>query len=277
MATTMGKDQKFSVLMAVYHLEKPDRLDAAIASIWDFQNLKPDEVVVVKDGPLTIALDSVLENAKARIGHQLKIVSLEYNVGLALALNEGLKACSYEVIARMDSDDISEPTRFEKQIPRLGLGMDLCGGHIAEFDREMSLGKRTVPLDNESIRRYIRSRNPFNHVTVCYRKSVVQALGGYPNLPYREDYALWAKIVGAGHEVENIDSVLVRVRSGRAMVVRRNGWLYAKGELALQRHLIKCGVQQLPSALWFGLIRCIAFLMPTRALTQMYLYFLRSG
>lgn len=277
MNKSLEKRQKFSVLMAVYHREKPDRLEAAIASIWDFQNLRPDEVVVVKDGPLNIDLDYVLANAKARIGPRFKVVSLEQNVGLALALNEGLNACSYELIARMDSDDMSEPTRFEKQIRRLGLGIDLCGGHIAEFDGDMSLGTRAVPLHNESIRRYIRSRNPFNHVTVCYRRSVVQALGGYPNFPYREDYALWAKIVGAGHAVENIDSVLVRVRSGRAMVARRNGWLYAKGELALQRHLVKCGVQQLPSALWFGLLRFMVFLMPARALSRVYSFLLRSG
>jgi glycosyltransferase involved in cell wall biosynthesis len=103
-----------SVLMSVYYKENPEYLQQALESIWDAQTLKPDEIVLVEDGPLTTELYSILTNWKNKLDKILKRVPLEKNEGLTKALNMGIEHCSGEFIARMDSDDISCPNRFEE-------------------------------------------------------------------------------------------------------------------------------------------------------------------
>ena len=104
----------FSVLLSVYWKENPDWLRLSLKSIWEDQSLKPAEIVLVKDGPLTDRLEAVISQFKQSA--PLKIVPLSQNQGLGRALNEGLKFCSFDLVARMDTDDISKPDRFEKQI-----------------------------------------------------------------------------------------------------------------------------------------------------------------
>src|SRR5690554_5001347 len=106
----------FTVLMSVYAKEQPDYFNQAFLSIWDQQTLKPDQIVLVKDGPLTAELDAEIQRWQEKLGKVLSVVELPENVGLGAALNEGLKACKYELVARMDTDDISLPARFEEQV-----------------------------------------------------------------------------------------------------------------------------------------------------------------
>ena len=124
----------FSVLMSVYEKETPEYLQAALDSILVNQTIMPTEVVVVEDGPLNDGLYDILEEFRKKFPC-LKTVPLRKNVGLGDALNEGLKHCSYEWVARMDSDDIAVDTRFESQLTFIkhNPDIDLLGGNITEF------------------------------------------------------------------------------------------------------------------------------------------------
>jgi len=227
----------FSVLISVYIKENPQYLDEALCSIWDQQTLKPGQIVLVKDGPLTEELDICINKWKQKLNKILAIVELPENVGLGAALNNGLKQCQYELVARMDSDDVSLPNRFEKQVTFMEKNPDivLLSGYISEFknDPDDVYYIRRVPIDSNVIARYIKWRNAFNHMTVFFKKSVVSSVGGYDDkITYFEDYDLWIRLVQAGYKVSNIPEVLVNVRTGNDMVGRRHGLAYAKKELA---------------------------------------------
>jgi len=226
----------FSVLMSVYARENPRYLDEALCSIWDQQTLKPGQIVLVKDGPLTEELDNCINAWKQKLGDVLTIVELPENVGLGAALNKGLQQCRYELVARMDSDDISAPERFEKQIQFLIRNPDvaLLSGYINEFKDEPDdmYFIRRVPLDNNEIGKYLKWRNAFNHMTVIFKKSVILSVGGYnTKATYFEDYDLWTRLFQAQYKVNNIPEILVYVRIGNNMINRRHGFDYVKKEL----------------------------------------------
>lgn len=217
---------KFSVLLAVYEKENPLFFEQALYSIVK-QTLLPNEVVIVKDGPLTQELDTVLATFMALYPTLCKIVSLESNQGLGVALAEGVNECSYELIARMDSDDISREDRFEKQIAefRKDSELDICGCHIAEFegDKENIVSIRRVPSDNSGIHRYQRMRSAFNHMTVVFKKSTVLNAGNYESCPDMEDMVLFSRLCFLGARGKNLQEKLVYVRVGDDFYRRRGG------------------------------------------------------
>lgn len=221
---------KFSVLMSVYEGGDSDHLDAAIESLV-LQTLQPDEIVIVKDGPLTDKLDAVIDKFNKQYGI-FKIVVLEKNVGLGKALNRGMEKCSYELIARMDADDISVHDRFEKQINYFDEFPEsvIVGANITEYDEDMQfmISNREVPETAKEIISYSKLRSPFNHVTVVLRKSAVQQAGGYQDCPYFEDYHLWLRMLQLSDQIHNIQEPLVNVRGGSSMIDRRGGFRYAK-------------------------------------------------
>ena len=181
---------KFSVLLSVYRKEQPAYLRQSLDSIFT-QTLQPAEVVLVKDGPLTDALDEVAEEY-CRKYPVLKVVPLSENQGLGRALNEGLKYCSYDLVARMDTDDVAKPERFEKQIAVFCAHpeMDVVGAWIDEFEGSIEnvISVRVLPLEHSEIRRFARKRNPVNHPVVMFRKSAVLVAGGYQHFPLFEEY-----------------------------------------------------------------------------------------
>jgi amylovoran biosynthesis glycosyltransferase AmsE len=208
-------ETKFSVLMSVYHKEKPEYLDLALKSIWDDQALKPDQIVLVKDGPLTNQLDSIIEIWKKSCP-VLKIVSLEKNVGLGQALNVGLNECSFSLVARMDADDISLPDRFRKQIELFGKQpeIDICGTWCTEINEKNELKrKRKVPTEDEDIKRLVWSC-PINHPTVMFRKEKILEAGSYnAKIAHRqEDYELWIRCSFAGLKFANLSESLLHYR-----------------------------------------------------------------
>lgn len=236
---------KFSVLMSVYIKENPKFLKEALESIIENQTVKPDEVVLVKDGKLTAELDAVIKKYEENYKSIFKIISLEENVGLGKALNIGLQHCSFEFVARMDTDDISVNTRFEKQIKVLkeNPDLDLVGSNIAEFfsSKEKIEFTRKVPQSNESIVKMAKKRNPVNHVTVIFKKSSVIKAGGYKHLLYAEDYYLWIRMLAKECKFYNIDEELVLVRTGYDMFKRRSNRKQISGWWKLQKELYKLG------------------------------------
>lgn len=231
------RDGGFSVLMAVYAGEQPAYLVDALESLCACHG-GIAELVLVEDGPLTPALREVIEVFRGRL--PLRSVVLSTNQGLGPALNAGLDACSMPWVARFDTDDLVEPYRFERQVNWLCAhsNVDICGGWIREFDGspDTEPGRiRRVPASHEEIKAYARSRNPFNHMTVMFRREAALAAGGYGNEPMYEDYALWVRMLQRGAYAANLSEVLVRARAGRGMFARRGGWRYVASEWAMQR------------------------------------------
>ena len=220
---------KFTVLLSVYKSESADFLKQAIYSIYKNQSLKPNEIILVKDGILNEDLEISISELQTQIS-VLKVFGYKTNKGLGYALNFGLEKSSNEIVFRMDTDDISDPKRFEKQIPFL-LNYDnaIVGSMIEEFNDEIGDLKqyRELPIDNHSINLFKKMRNPFNHMTVGFKKSVVESVGGYIHMPGYEDYYLWLRLL-AKFKGYNINENLVYARVGNNMIARRQGFIFLK-------------------------------------------------
>lgn len=212
---------KFSVLISVYKSDNPEHFEEALKSIWDEQILKPNQIVLVQDGPVGDEIVNVINNFKAILDDKLSFLELPVNLGLARALNEGLRLCKYDLVARMDSDDICFPDRFEKQIAFFSKNSNItvCGGSILEFNESYEK-KITYPSTHEEIYNELKKRSPFAHMTVMYKKAAIIESGSYPTY-YPEDYALWSILVNKGYKFANLNDVLVKFRLSNDMIARR--------------------------------------------------------
>lgn len=223
----------FTVLLSLYYKEAPQYLRQSLDSIFT-QKLLADEVVLVKDGPLTEELNEIIVSYACRYPF-LKIVSFSKNQGLGKALNEGLKHCSHDIVARMDTDDIAKPERFEKQLAvfKKYPDIDVVGAWINEFEDNVSNIKsvRKLPELPDDIRQFAKRRNPINHPVVMFRKSAVLAAGGYRHFPLFEDYYLWIRMLMNGAKFYNIQESLLYFRFSSEMFKRRGGWKYMINEL----------------------------------------------
>ena len=225
---------KFSVLMSVYKHEKPEFLNRSLQSIWIEQTIQPSEIVLVKDGPLSDGLNSEINKWQTIIENKLKVVTIDKNVGLGNALNIGLKHCSYELVGRMDSDDISLPNRFQEQLKVFSNpNIDVCSSSISEFEgsEENLTSYRINPQFDQDIKRYARTKSPVNHIPVMFKKSCVENVGGYMHMPFFEDYFLWVRLILNDYVFYNIPMVLANIRGGNDQLSRRRGLKYAKCEL----------------------------------------------
>lgn len=239
----------FSVAISVYKSDDPKFFDRALFSITEMQTIKPDEIVLVVDGPVCEELNRVIEKYE-RLYSIFHIIRLEKNGGLGNALKIAVENSKHDLIARMDSDDVSLPTRFEQQLRYFEEHpeVDIVGGDITEFigDESNIVGKRVVPKSNEEIREYMRRRCAFNHMSVMYKRNAVQGAGGYQDWFCNEDYYLWIRM-WLNHAVfANTGSILVNVRVGKEMYQRRGGWKYFKSEAKLQSFMLKKGVIRVP-------------------------------
>lgn len=231
--------------MSVYAKENPIFFDRALRSVTIEQTRKPDQIVLMLDGKLTNELYNVVEKYKSLLGEIFEPIELEKNMGLSKALEIGVRYCKYELIARMDSDDISAPQRFEKQVLFLEQNskIDIVGSFISEFedDENVIYGTRILPTNPQELARFARKRCPLNHVTVVMKKQMLLKAGNYEEFKGIEDYFLWGKMIKAGAMLANIDDFLVNVRAGRAMMQRRGGFDYAMMEFRLQQKFLQIG------------------------------------
>lgn len=233
--------EKYSVLMSVYYREDPMYFRQAMESMLN-QSVKPSEVVLICDGELTPELDAVIDELYAQNEDLFHIIRFEKNRGLGFALQAGVEACSYDLIARMDTDDIALPDRLEKQLKVMEQNpqVSVVGGQIAEFihSTDEIVSFRIVPQSAEEIRERAKKRNPMNHMTVLYRKADVLAAGNYQDLKYYEDYYLWARMLAKGYQMCNIGDICCHVRVGNGMYQRRGGKEYFHNALELERRLL---------------------------------------
>lgn len=262
---------KFSVLMSLYMNEKAEYLEECLNSL-SLQTLQATEIICVFDGPLPTSLTKIVSNWECRLN--IKIVISEQNIGLGKALNLGLIHCAHDIVARMDTDDIALPNRFSSQIPLFYQSsvLALLGSNIVEFDNNNpSLHQmRVVPENAKEIIKYSVTKNPFNHMSVVFRKNAVLQAGGYIDHPFMEDYNLWLRLISKGFETKNLPEALIKARIGNSMLKRRSGYKYICSEykLAKLKYILK--ISNLPITMLVFFIRSFPRILPIFFLSKIY-------
>jgi len=243
MESAPAHNSPFSLLMAVYEGDNADYFLRAFRSTVNKQTIPPSEVILVEDGPVSLEMCATIERVASESPAPVRRIKLPENVGLARALDAGLEECAHDLVARMDADDISEPKRFEKQLAVMEQGYDLVGTALVEFigHEQHTALTRVPPTDPADISRSARFAQPFHHPTVMYRRSVVEAAGGYEDIGPMEDYWLFARMLHRGAKVSNIPEPLVKYRVSDGAYARRGGVDKFRTELALQRRLYRLG------------------------------------
>lgn len=269
---------KFSVLLSVYKNEKPEYLIECFKSIYDNQELKPNEIVLVQDGPLTDELYEVIKKLKNQLKNILKIVPIEKNVRLGNALRIGIEKCSNEIIARMDTDDIAYPDRFKKQIEYLKKypQTDILGSYMDEFIDNIDniIAIKTAPL--KDFKNYMKLRDPVNHPSVIFKKSKVIEAGNYIEILYNEDSYLWGRMLANNCQFANIDESLIYFRVNDDTYKRRGGLQYVKAEIQLQKEFLKLGIVTKLEFMRNIIIKNIVRVIPNKLRKKVYLTILRG-
>lgn len=268
----------FSVLMSLYEKERPEFLRQSLDSVFN-QTLPADEVVLVQDGPLTDELESVVEEFAMKYS-SLKVIVCETNQGLGLALAEGLRHCSYDLVVRMDTDDICKPSRFERQVAFMNDHPEIAasGTWIDEFIETVDnvVSSRITVETPDEIKEFARKRNPLNHPTVAFRKNAVELVGSYLHFPLFEDWYLWVRLIKDGYQLANIPEALLWFRTSPETFKRRGGWRYAKDSARFQFALQKYGFISFFEAVKNSCLRGAVYLMPNFIRGWVYNRFLRK-
>lgn len=242
----MNISMSFSIITSVYKNDKPEFVRVALDSMLVNQSVKPAEIVLVQDGPVPEELQLVLQEFESNYPNVMNVIRLEKNGGLGNALKLGVENAKNDICARMDSDDICLPNRFEKQLAYLESHpeCDIVGGQMTEFiDTPYNIvGRREVPLSNDEIYEFMKSRCALNHVTVMFRKKAVLKAGNYQDWFWNEDYYLWVRMMMAGCKFANIPDVAVNVRSGADQYARRGGKRYFNSEIGIKKLMLKEGL-----------------------------------
>ena len=271
--------KKYSVLMSLYKKEKPEYLCLALDSMIN-QTVQPDEIVLVEDGPLTPELYAVVNEYKTNYQVLLHIVINENNLGLGLALNVGLKECRNDLIARMDTDDISKSYRCERQLKKFEENPDLSivGSHIDEFVGNTAnvISVRKVPVSTEEIYEFAKKRSAFNHPAVMYRKSKVLEQGGYADLKRNQDVDLFGRMIYAGCKAENIDESLLWFRSSDELARRRKSWENTWSYIATIKNFWKMGYSSFWDYVMVAVAQTGMYLLPVKIQNLIYKNLLRE-
>jgi glycosyltransferase involved in cell wall biosynthesis len=265
---------EFTALMPVYGKECPVRLERALSSVFA-SSVIPTEVLVVCDGPLGNNLERVLEHFSDY--GQLRIERINTPVGLIRALNHGIEKATYELIARCDSDDINAKNRFENNIRLINQGFEVAGGQIVEVDENLNrLPIKRVPVRQVDIVDYMSHRNPFNHMTVMFKASVVKEVGGYPEIFAKEDYALWMKLAAKKIRMANSPDILVKAFTGSTFYKRRGNLRAVKSEIELFRLSYRLGIWWKVKIILSFLVRVFVLSLPSPLLRNVYRLVLRK-
>lgn len=265
--------------MSLYIKEKPEYLRAAIESMIK-QTLMPDEIVIVKDGLITEELQQVLDDYCANYPSLFKIVGYEKNRGLGLALNFGLEHCKNELVARMDTDDISKPSRCEKQVNRFieKPQLAIVGSYIDEFVDNVTniISTRKVPTNTKDIYNFAKRRSAFNHPAVMYKKSKVLEFGGYSDLKRNQDVDLFGRMLFAGCKAENIGEALLWFRSSNDLAKRRKSWENTWSYIATIKKFWKMGYSSFSDFVIVAVAQTGMYIMPVWVQNWVYKAFLRK-
>lgn len=272
-------DFEFSVLIPVYIKENPQHLQLALQSVIN-QTLPPNEIVIVEDGVLTNELYAVIDLLTNQYPQLFSIVKLQQNSGMGVAMNEGLKVCKYNWVARMDSDDICVNTRFEQQMNFLKKhkNIDIVGGYIEEFQHCVGDLKqvRHLPTDHKAIKQFAKYRNPLNHMTVMFNKHKAIEADGYWHHRLLEDYHLWFMMLVNDCQFANLPQTLVNARVGNNMLSRRKGLPYLKMEIFFFKKMLRQKFINYPQFIKAIFSRALMKIIPIQVLEKIYSLLLRN-
>lgn len=271
--------EKYSVLMSVYYKEKPEWLKYSIESMLN-QTIAPSDFVIVEDGKLTQELEKVITDYERKFPELFNIIRLEKNSGLGIALSIGIVECKYEYVARMDSDDYSYPSRIEEQLKILqeDKELGLVGTNVNEFidniDNAISYVK--LPETQEQIYKFSKTRCPFRHPTLLYKKSEVINAGNYHDFYLCEDYDLYIRLLKNNCKCYNIQKPLVCMRINKDFYKRRGGIKYLKTMIRFKNKQLREGYFSLGNYIKSVSAHIIVCLMPNFMREIIYIKFLRK-
>ena len=271
--------EPYSVLMSLYAKEKPEFLSLAIDSMVN-QTVKPEQIIIVEDGPLNDSLDMVVEKYVESDPGLFTIIKKEQNLGLGLALNDGLLAARNELVARMDTDDISVLNRCERQLKvfESDNGLSIVGSWVDEFCETIDnvVSTRIVPENNRDIYEFSKKRSAFNHPVVMYKKSSVLEAGGYSDLRRNQDIDLFGRMLFKGYKAYNIQESLLYFRTNLGLAKRRKSWENTKSYIKTIKRFWKIGYSSFSDYITVLFCQMVLFLMPARLQSWFYKRFLRS-
>lgn len=271
--------EPYSVLLSLYSKEKAEYLDQAIQSMVE-QSYMPDEIVIVKDGIITQELENVLKKYESVYPDLFKIVGYEENRGLGQALNYGLQHCRNDLIARMDTDDISKKDRCEKQVKAFELYPDhaIIGSAVDEFEDVITnvTGRRVVPTTSKAIYEFAKRRSAFNHPAVMYRKSEVLRFGGYGDYRRNQDVDLFGRMLFGGCKAANFEESLLWFRSDANLAKRRKSWENTWSYIDTIKKFHKMGYSSFWDVCIISCAQTMMYLVPIRVQNWLYKTFLRK-
>lgn len=270
---------EYSVLTTLYKNDSPVYLKQSIESMLN-QSILTNDYVIVADGPLTLELDTILKSYSEKYSF-FHIVRLQENGGLGVALRRGVKECKNDLIARLDSDDISVSNRCELQLKEFEKDPELAivGSDMYEFDEDPSKIKdiKRMPTTTEQIYRYGKRRNPFNHSSVMYKKSVIQSVGGYSTRRRSQDVELWARVIYAGNKCKNINKPLIYFRTdGVNRVKRKKKWSNVKSDLSVYKANYRMGYSSILDYIYICIYQIAFYLMPEKMAGYLYMRLFRK-
>lgn len=275
----MKKVENYSVLMSLYKKENPDNLKLAIDSMIN-QTIKPNEIILVEDGPLTTELYDVLNIYKDKYNDLLKIIKSKENIGLGLALNLGLKNCKNELVARMDTDDYSLPNRCEKQLEAFEKDkeLDIVGCAIMRFKdniNETTASTSKVLTDTKDIYEYTKRRSPFCHPSVMFKKITVLKCGGYRDLRRNQDIDLFGRLMYSGAKATNLSDSLICFRTNNDLAKRKKSWLNSQSYIKTIYRFYKMGYSSFSDYLIVLIAQTVIFIIPIWMQKLIYKYLLK--
>lgn len=263
----------FTVLMSIYKNTDPIFFRAALASVFLYQSVAPQQIVLVRDGDTSTAVETIASTFPFPEDVEVTDYFFEKSVGLGPALAKGVELSRYELIARMDDDDISRPERFEKQLAFLQHNdLDIVGGQLSEFvsDPEQEVGRRVVPTDAEGIRAFAELRSPFNHPTVLFKKQAIVDIGNYQAFEGLEDYHLWLRALARNLRVGNVKDTVINMRVGGGMYKRRGGARYLLNYMKLKYLGFKLGVVSFKAMLVSSIAMVVNVSLPASFRQRLY-------
>ena len=271
--------EPYSVLMTVYKKDNPEYFRQSLTSML-MQSVMPDEIVVVTDGPIPDSLQAIIDELGSKYPNVINELKLKENVGLGTALQIGVPKCKNELIARMDSDDISLPDRCKLQLEAFvnNPQLDIVGYSIKEFSGSADniVGERRVPETNEAIYKFAKLRDPFNHPTVMFRKSKVLSSGNYGDYRKNQDSDLWIKMLSHKAVCMNLPDDQFRFRFDEATYARRKNWLNTGSLLEIRYKAWRSGYNNLLEFLIISIGQLARYALPMSF--QKILYkFLKGG
>jgi glycosyltransferase involved in cell wall biosynthesis len=267
----------YSVILPVYKNDKPEFFRRAIDSILN-QTIKSNDIIIICDGRIPSELDKLVTNYGKE--PNVNVIRIEQPLGLWNAINVGIKNSKNELIARMDSDDISVSNRAALQLAAFDddAALSIVGGQIAEFENSPDnvIAYRKVPTNHDDIVRFSKRRSPFNHPTVMYKKSCLLQLAGYNRLSKTEDYDLWLRMLSEGYKAKNLDQVLLYYRVNNAAISRRKSWAKTRELIKLRIKYYRVGYIKCGDMLIANAVNLFLFIMPNKVSYLFYRRFLRQ-